>query len=62
MKNLKDWKAYQKEYVRWETHYQALDVTQKPISKKEFLEYLKTGDYIFLRLNSKKALFINCIK
>lgn len=62
LKNLKDWKSYQKEYVRWGTDYQALDITQKPISKKEFLEYLKTGDYIFFRLNSKKGTFYQLYK
>lgn len=62
LKNLKDWKAYQKEYVRWGTDYQPLDVTQKPISKKGFLQYLKTGDYIFLRLNSKKGIFYQLYK
>jgi len=62
LKNLKDWKSYQKEYVRWGTDYQALDITQKPISKKEFLEHLKTGDYIFFRLNSKKGTFYQLYK
>ena len=46
------WLYYERDYMVWPGDFEALDVTSKMITKKEFLDDLRTGDYLPVKIKT----------